>query len=498
MKLSELIAGMEARIAAGDAGVRVRALSYDAEAAGPGSCFFALRGSSRDGHDFAARAAERGAVAVVSERPLPLPQGVVGAVVSDSRRALGIASARFCGDPSEQMALVGVTGTSGKTTTTYLLESIFLAAGRSPGVIGTVEYRFAGETMPAPHTTPQSLDLQMLLRRMRDAGCDCCAMEVSSHALTQERVAGCRFDAAIFTNLTPEHLDYHGDMESYFAAKAILFERALEEGGKPKATAVINADDPYGAQLMRRSSAPVVRFGMERPAEVRGSALSLRDGGGIRMTVETPAGCFKMRSPLCGRFNAQNMLAAAAAAFAMGIGTGAIREGLEALSVVPGRFEAVENGRGVLALVDYAHKPDALEKALDNAREIAKAHGGRLIAVFGCGGDRDRAKRPLMGRTAGEIADVVVVTSDNPRTEDPEAIIGEILPGVRAAKRVIEGEAAVEVIADRERAIARAAEIAREGDVLIVAGKGHEDYQIVGKERRHFDDREVLAKVLGA
>jgi UDP-N-acetylmuramoyl-L-alanyl-D-glutamate--2,6-diaminopimelate ligase len=466
MKIEELLQEVEVVEARGPAGVEVRELAYSAADVKPGACFVALRGTSHDGHDFAAEAVTRGAVAVVSERRLPLGAGVANLVVRDARLALGHMSARLCGDPSGTLALIGVTGTNGKTTTTYLLESILRAAGRQPGVIGTVEYRYAGRRLPAPHTTPQSLDLQRLLRQMREAGCDSCAMEVSSHALSQERVAGCRFDVGIFTNLTPEHLDYHRNMEGYFAAKAILFERILAEGGKANAAAAINADDPYGRELARRSEVPAVLYGLEGGTAVTGAGLRA-DAAGIRMRVATPAGSFDCRSPLCGRFNAHNILGAVAAAVQLGV-----------------------------ALVDDAHTPNALEKALTHARELAG--GGRLIAVFGCGGDRDRGKRPLMGRAAARLADLVIVTSDNPRTESPEAIVEQILPGVREFANASDGERGYEVIVDREEAIARAVAIARAGDVLVVAGKGHEDYQIIGKRKRHFDDREVLADLLQA
>ncbi len=290
MQLSELMAGIDARVVSGNTATDIRALAYDAEAASAGSCFFALRGTRHDGHDFATRAVERGAVAVVGERPLTLPEGIASIVVPDSRRALGLAAATLTGDPSSSMLMIGVTGTSGKTTTTYLVESILAAAGRKSGVVGTVEYRYAGRTLPAPHTTPFSLDLQHLLAQMREAGCDACAMEVSSHALLQERVAGCRFDVGLFTNLTPEHLDYHGDMQSYLDAKALLFERVLKEGGKPSARAVINVDDASGAELVRRSLVPVTRFWI-RVAGCRGQGHARR----IRRPRASDAGCVSAR-----------------------------------------------------------------------------------------------------------------------------------------------------------------------------------------------------------
>lgn len=490
MKLNELLKDVEGCRVAGD--VDVRGLAYNAAAVRPGDVFVALRGAKADGHDFAADAVRRGAVAVISDRALDLPAGAASAVVPNTRRALAMMAAKLAGDPSREMALVGVTGTNGKTTTTYLLEALFAEAGRRPGVIGTVEYRFGGVAESAPHTTPESAELQKLLARMRENGVDVCAMEVSSHALAQERVAGCHFDAAIFTNLTPEHLDYHVDMESYFEAKAILFEELLAATGKPGAFAAINVDDAYGRDLVRRSAVPVVTFGFARDADVRGDDLAF-DAAGLAMTAATPAGPIRLRSRLCGRFNALNVLGAVAVAQRMGIAPTTIARAIAKVEVVPGRFEAIANDGGVLALVDYAHTPDALENVLAHARELTK---GRVIAVFGCGGDRDRAKRPLMGKAAASLADVAIVTSDNPRTEDPQAIIAEILPGVQGTAKPFADGRGYEVIADRRLAIGRAVELARAGDVVVVAGKGHEDYQIVGTTKHHFDDREVLREML--
>ncbi len=495
MKLVELLQGIDVREMRGSAEVEVTDLAYDAADAAPGACFVAIKGTKRDGVEFAGDAVARGAIAVVSERPAEIHGNASNVVVDDSRRALGFMSARLLGDPSASMTVVGVTGTSGKTTITYLMESIFASAGKPSGVIGTVECRFPGERIKATQTTPQSLDIQRLLARMRKSGCSACALEVSSHALTQERVAGCRFDAGIFTNLTPEHMDYHNGMDDYFAAKAILFERILLESGKPAAVAAINADDPYGLEMARRSTVPVILFALKNPADVTASDLKF-DSSGLRMRVETPAGSFQCRSRLCGSFNAQNILAAVAAAVRIGIPIEKIREGIENLTYVPGRFEAVKNDRGVLALVDYAHKPDALENVLSHAKELMNGRGGRLIAVFGCGGDRDRKKRPLMGRAVAGLADIVIVTSDNPRSESPEAIIEEILPGVREQAPKFSGEVGYEVIVDRREAITRAVSLARRGDVIVVAGKGHEDYQIIGDRRIHFDDREVLSELL--
>jgi UDP-N-acetylmuramoyl-L-alanyl-D-glutamate--2,6-diaminopimelate ligase len=485
---------MEVKEIAGTPNVEVSDISYSTDGVRPGSLFVAMRGTKADGHDYARDAVRRGASVVVSERHLDLGGDAVNVVVPDSRIALGIISARACGDPTRTMKLFGVTGTNGKTTTTYLIESILRTAGLNPGVIGTVEYRYGGMSLPAPHTTPLALDLQRLLAKMHSDGCDSCAMEVSSHALDQERVVGSRFDIGIFTNLTPEHLDYHDGMDDYFRAKAILFERLLGEGGKRGATAVINADDPYGKNLMGRAGVAIATFGTNGDVDIKGTDIR-SDITGIRMKVETPKGSFEVESKLRGRFNAQNILAAIAGTVSADIDLYSVKEGVESLACVPGRFEAVENGKGVLALVDYSHTPDALAKALEHASELKG--GGRLIAVFGCGGDRDRQKRPLMGAAAARISDVAIVTSDNPRTEEPGSIIEQILPGVREHMGELSEGSGYEVIADRRNAIARAVGMAVTGDVIVVAGKGHEDYQILGTKKIHFDDREELKKAFG-
>ncbi len=495
MRLNELIQDLEGARVIGEGGVAISDLAYRSDAVSAGVCFVAMPGSRVDGHDYIPDAVARGAVAIVAEREISVPAGTTLVLVPSATIALAHMAVRLLRDPSGEMCLIGVTGTNGKTTTTWILEAILAEAGRRPGVIGTVAYRYAGQSFRAPHTTPLSLDLQRLLRDMVDAGVDACAMEVSSHALEQERATGCQFDAAVFTNLTPEHLDYHGDMETYFAAKARLFEERLTHEGKDGAHAVINVDDPRGRELAARLTVPVVRYGLEHDADVRGYDLFC-DAAGIGMTIATPDGMWACRTPLCGRFNASNVLAAVAVAWRCGIEASVIQRALEGMRAVPGRFEAVPNDRGVLAIVDYAHTPDALENVVAHARELVAPAGGRLVVVFGCGGDRDRAKRPLMGRAVAVGADVVIVTSDNPRTEDPAAIIEEILPGVCDKAMPFAGDRGFEVIIDRRAAIERAVKASRLGDVLLVAGKGHEDYQIVGHERRSFDDRAVLREFL--
>ncbi len=481
MKLAELIKNINAVAVKGDLEKEISDIAYHSSRVGPGVLFVAIRGNVSDGHGYIDDAVKRGARAVVCERKTDLSVPVI--VVKDSRDALARMSSKFFGEPSGKLKLVGVTGTNGKTTITYLLESIFHEAGLEAAVIGTVEHRFMGQRIRSSNTTPESYDLQKLLREMTGAGVGACAIEVSSHALTLERVVGCHFDGAIFTNLSPEHLDFHGGMESYFESKVRLFRERLAESAKQGVFAAINADDPYGQRLAEDVDHNLWRYSLDKEGDVTASGLEL-DASGIRMNVGTPSGEFLCRSKLIGRFNAQNILAAVTGALGLGLPLDVVQKGIEKMGVVPGRLQKVENGRGVLALVDYAHTPDALEKVLTHVKDIAKSSGGRLIVVFGCGGDRDRAKRPLMGNVVSELADIAIVTSDNPRTEDPEEIIREIVTGMKKGER--------EIISDRRSAISRAVEIAVRNDVVIVAGKGHEDYQIVGNESRHFDDREVL------
>lgn len=497
MKLGELIKDIDGCELHGSSDVDVCDLAYNASGVVPGGCFIAMRGAVADGHSFVKEAISRGAAVIVSEHPLEVAGGVASVVCMDVRRVMASMSARLFGDPSRSLTLIGVTGTNGKTTTTYLLEAVLFAAGRRPGVIGTVSYRFAGGEQAALHTTPQSVDLQRMLGRMREAGCDSCALEVSSHALVQGRVGGCHFDCAVFTNLSQEHLDYHGEMESYFSAKAILFETILASSAKADVFAVIGRDDAYGRELISRCPVRTISYGFSDASDVRGEGLR-SDGGGIGMRVITPAGSLDCRSGLRGRFNAQNILAAIAVSAGLGISLDVVDGAIRRVGAVPGRFEVVPNRKGVLALVDYAHTPDALENILVNARDMVERDGGRLICVFGCGGDRDRKKRPLMGGAAARLADIVIITSDNPRGEDPLSIIDEVMPGVRGAASPLEHGKGYEAIPDRREAIGRAVGLSRPGDVIVVAGKGHENYQIVNSRRLHFDDREVLKECLSA
>ncbi|WP_373044179.1 UDP-N-acetylmuramoyl-L-alanyl-D-glutamate--2,6-diaminopimelate ligase [Vulgatibacter sp.] len=499
MRLSHVIAGTGLALPAGSPDPEITAVVHDSRKVIPGALFVCLPGLKVDGHAFAAGAVAAGAAAVIGERSLDL--AVPALVVPSARAALARAAANLHGNPGERLALAGITGTNGKTTTTWLYEAIALAAGKRCGVIGTVNYRFAGKVLPAEHTTPEAVEVQALLAGMVDAGCETAVMEVSSHALAQDRVLGLTFATAAFTNLTHDHLDYHADMEDYFAAKAKLFRAHLRAGG----VAVLNGDDAYGTRLHEELVAGGVtswRFSTE-DAAAELTARDVRIGiDGIEATLVTPRGEAQIRSPLVGAHNLQNLLTAAGLALGAGLPIEAVAEGLTQSPGAPGRLERIDGPQGVVAFVDYAHTDDALRRACSALRE---ASPGRLITVFGCGGDRDTGKRPLMGAVAGSGSDLAVVTSDNPRTEDPARIVEMIVPGVECTgkKRLSHDEAraggegfTVEV--DRRKAIDLAVACARPGDVILIAGKGHEDYQILGTTKIHFDDREEARRALGA
>ena len=456
MHLERVIAALAPADVLRRAPVEIGDLVYDARAAGPGALFFCVPGSRADGHNFAPQAVENGAVALVVERPLELD--VPQIVVPDARRAMAPAADEFFGHPSEELQIAGVTGTNGKTTTSFLLYSILAAAGRRPGLLGTIENRVGGERRPAIRTTPEAIDVQRALREMLDAGDRSCAMEATSHGSELGRLDRVRFAALVFTNLSQDHLDFHGTMERYFEAKRRLFTET-------EPPAAINVGDDWGRKLAA-DRPDALTFGFAPDAEIGPAAL-----GGIDL---------KLR----GRFNAENALGALAASRLLGIEDEAIVRGLEAVRGVPGRFEPVAEGQPFEVIVDYSHKPDALESVLRTARELTE---GRVICVFGCGGDRDRGKRPVMGRIASELADLAIVTSDNPRSEDPAAIIDEILAGVTRE---------VEVEPDRAAAIERALSDAAEGDVVLIAGKGHEQGQEFADRTIPFDDREVARDVL--
>jgi UDP-N-acetylmuramoyl-L-alanyl-D-glutamate--2,6-diaminopimelate ligase len=494
MRLSQVTYGAGVR---GDLGKdpEVSGVTLDSRAVRQGTLFVAARGEKRDGHEFAKAAAQAGAAAVIAERevdcaPAPL------LLAADARRAAALCAANFHGRPGEKLTVLGVTGTNGKTTTTYLVEGCARAAGIPIGVLGTVSYRIAAKARPASHTTPESTELQALLAEMVAGGDRLAVLEVSS--LAQSRADGIPFAAAAFTNLTRDHLDFHGTMEAYLAAKRRLFVELLREGG----VAVVNADDPHGEALAAELSGmgkTVWTFSTRKAAALRASEVQLSLAG-IRARVETPRGKLALESPLVGPHNLDNRLAAIGLALAAGLSLDAVARGLAACAGAPGRLERVEKN-GVRAFVDYAHSDDALSRACAALRAVEPR---RLVVVFGCGGDRDRGKRPLMGKAAGAAADLVVVTSDNPRTENPDAIIAEIVPGVEDAGLALlhpddarEGARGYVIEADRGRAIRLALAAAKSGDAVLIAGKGHEDYQIVGTEKRHFDDREQARQALG-
>jgi UDP-N-acetylmuramoyl-L-alanyl-D-glutamate--2,6-diaminopimelate ligase len=471
MQIDSLIAALAPREVVGHAPVEIRDLAYDARAVGPGSLFFCVPGGRADGHDFAPQAVESGAVALVVERTLDVD--VPQVVVESARAAMPVAADEFFGLPTEQLQVAGVTGTNGKTTTAFLLYAILAAAGRRPGLLGTIESRVGGERRPAIRTTPEAIDLQRAFRDMLDAGDRSAAVEATSHGSALGRLERVRFSALVFTNLTQDHLDFHGTLDEYYDAKRRLFT----EGGPP---AAVNVGDEHGRRLADelRGRQELLTFGLRDDAEIRADELELGPRG-ARFRV----GGIELETRLRGRFNVENVLGAVAAARLLGIDGDAIAYGVKELRGVPGRFEAVDEGQPFAVLVDYAHTPDSLENVLRTARDLAQ---NRVICVFGCGGDRDRGKRPLMGRIATDLADVAIVTSDNPRSEEPDAIIAEILAGA--------GDAEVEP--DRREAIARAVDAAEEGDVVVIAGKGHEQGQQFAERTIPFDDREVAREAL--
>ena len=495
--LETLLEGVPVRARRGAASARIDAVVEDSRKVAPGALFVAVRGEARDGHGFVADVLRAGVAAVVVERDegWPLDEGQVVVVVESGRRALGRIALAFFGHPELQLALVGVTGTNGKTTTTYLIEAILRAAGARPGVIGTVEYRFEAHRVPAPNTTPGPLELAEALGAMRDRGATHVVMEVTSHALVQGRVDALSFRVGAFTNLTQDHLDFHGSMQAYFDAKRRLFTERLAEDG----VAVVLVDSPEGRRMIEGLSRAL-------PCATRGDGAVrvLRQSqsvSGIEAALETPSGPLALRSPLVGDYNLENLVVAVGVGAALGVPNAAITAGLAGCAGAPGRLDRVA-GPGFDAFVDYAHTPDALERVLLTMKPLTT---GRLFCVFGCGGDRDRTKRPRMGAIAVHGADVAIVTSDNPRTEDPAAIVQMIVEGAREAGGVpveltaLPGASrgyAVEV--DRRRAIWASVRAARPGDVVVVAGKGHEDYQILGTTKIHFDDREEVRAAMAA
>jgi UDP-N-acetylmuramoyl-L-alanyl-D-glutamate--2,6-diaminopimelate ligase len=498
MKLGELLEGVPVtklfEVTYGHAAitheVHVHQLQYDSRKVKRGDCFVAIRGTGTDGHRFVETAIGNGASVVVLEQDAALSDyyflhaGVVKIVVPDSRKALALMAGNFYSHPSRSLTMVGVTGTNGKTTTTHLIKSILEAAGQQVGLLGTIEYRIGNDVIPASHTTPESLELNELLARVVAAGCQSVSMEVSSHALHQSRVYGLRFDAAVFTNLTQDHLDYHGSMEEYFKAKKILFDGLGKE-----AVAVTNADDSWGLHMTASSQARTCSYGVGEHADVRATDIRLSLDGSI-CTVSFQGTKTEIRTPLVGRFNIYNVLAACSTGLALGFSPGTISTGIRNVGSVRGRFERIASPKGWVAIIDYAHTPDALEKCLRTIHDVLPREGrGRIVTVFGAGGDRDKTKRPIMGRVAGQGSDIIIVTSDNPRTEDPQQIMDEIIAGIPRDVQVTQ-------TIDRRAAILTALQQARSGDVVLIAGKGHEEYQVIGKEKIHFSDREIVEEYI--
>jgi UDP-N-acetylmuramoyl-L-alanyl-D-glutamate--2,6-diaminopimelate ligase len=464
----------------------VASIAYDSRSVRPGAVFVALRGQKADGVSFAAQAVARGARAVVAEAPPPAGIAVPWIQVRDARLALALLADRFFDSPSRRMPVIGVTGTNGKTTTSYLLASVLDAAGVSAGVMGTVSYRVGRVEREASRTTPEAPDVQQLLAEMLAQGCRSAVMEVSSHALALKRVEGMRFAAAVFTNLTRDHLDFHEDMEQYFAAKRRLFEM-LEAG----CIGIVNADDPRAAALIA-ASPRAITYGITQPADLTPGPFELEIGG-LTLDIRTPKGSIAVRSSLVGRPNVYNILAAAATAVALDLPLEAVARGVHALPGVPGRFEVVSGpADDVTIVVDYAHTDDALRNLLETARPLAPK---RLLTVFGCGGDRDTTKRPLMGMVAARLSDVVIVTSDNPRSEDPVRIIDDIRRGITPSSHAGR-QADVTSVVDRAEAIERAVSLARAGDLVLIAGKGHEKYQQIGDRVLPFDDVAIAKEAL--
>lgn len=469
----------------GDPAAEITGISADSRNVAPGDLFICIPGFTNDGHQFAEAAVRSGACALVVERKLPLE--VPQLIVKDARYASAVIAAHFCGYPSRKLRVIGVTGTNGKTTTASLIEEILSTAGRKTGLLGTIHVKINGKIETSERTTADALSLQKLLRCMADVNTDYCVMEVSSHALDQGRVIGTDFRTAVFTNLSQDHLDYHGTMERYLAAKGLFFARlgnAAEPGEAGRKFAVLNADDPASEEIRRLTAAEVITYGIDREADVRAAHIRLTPRG-TEVSVETFAGAAAFTVPLLGKFNVYNLLGAIAATLAEGLPLSLVTEALSQTKGVAGRLERIDAGQPFTVLVDYAHTPDGLMKVLDTVCEFAC---GRVITVFGCGGDRDRSKRPLMGRIAVERSDYTIVTSDNPRSEDEGQIAADIEEGILAAGADAER---YEMILDRRQAIQKAIELAEPDDVVLIAGKGHETYQLIRGVTYPFDDREV-------
>jgi len=485
MTLDEILRGAKLRAALPEnlRNIEVTGLEYDSRRVEPGFLFFAFPGAKVDGRIFAQQAVEKGAIAVASELPAPPDFRGSWIEVEHGRRALATASKTFYEKPDERLGLTGITGTNGKTTTAFLTDAVLRSAGKTTALVGTIEYRMAGQIRTAVNTTPESLDLYRIFHELEQAGGTHATLEVSSHALALDRVYGTTFHTAVFTNLTRDHLDFHHTMEDYFAAKSLLFQ---PKDAPPPRWAVINADDPSGLRIQTAMETQVLKYGFSEGSHLKGSDLEM-DFNGLRFTVQHEDHKVRLSSRLVGKINAYNIMAASGAALSYGFDWRTIAAGIAECKHVPGRFESVDEGQPFMVVVDYAHTDDALRNVISVARELKPK---RVITLFGCGGDRDRAKRPLMGMAAGEASDFVVLTSDNPRSEDPLAIMNDALVGLRRydVRHIVEP--------DRAKAIRAALEEAKSGDIVILAGKGHETYQVLKDRVIHFDDREVARSVL--
>ena len=489
-KLKNLAALVEGAEISGNADTFITDIVQDSRQAGRGAMFVCMEGAHVDGHTFIDDVAKKGAAAIITERKgVKAPAGVAVLTVPNLDEALKVIVPAFFDYPGQRLRMIGITGTNGKTTTSYLIRAILRQAGHKVGLIGTIQIMIGDKILPVHNTTPNVVDLQRTLYRMVEDGVEYAVMEVSSHALDQGRIAGCEFDTAVFTNLTQDHLDYHKTMENYRAAKAKLFEM-LGEGIKPGKTAVVNIDDPAGEYMLEHAACDKITYAVEsEEAKLRAVEVKVRQTG-ASFAVQGGFGRIKLNLHITGMFNIYNVLGAVGAAMAEDIPTAAIEQALQNFMGVPGRFELVDCGQPFAVVVDYAHTPDGLENILRTARQITER---KIITVFGCGGDRDKTKRPIMGRIAAELSDAVIATSDNPRTEDPAAILEDVMKGVE--EKI--GVKPYEKIQDRHEAIFVAIAMAQAGDTVVIAGKGHENYQILKNETIHFDDREVAREALG-
>ena len=487
VNLGDLLEGVEVRSRVPLREITIRQVTNDSRKVQPGALFVAIPGVAADGTLFAKEAVAKGAIAVLSEATVPAhwPSEIPWVQTAEARKALATTAAKFFGKPANALKLVGVTGTNGKTTTTSLIDSILRASGAKTGLFGTIKYHTPAGEYPAPNTTPESVDLQEFFAEIRDTGGTYATMEASSHALALDRLWGCHFAAAVFTNLTRDHIDFHKDFEHYFAAKRKLFEGT---GAGVPDVAVINTDDDWGKKLVGLAK-KTFTYGLTNGSDLKAKKFALSFSG-LNFAAQTPAGTIQVESPLVGRINVYNILAAIGAAIGLGIPNEVIEAGIRNLHAVAGRFQRVDAGQPFLVVVDYAHTDDALQNLIRTARELLTK--GRIITVFGCGGSRDRTKRPIMGETSGRLSDLTILTSDNPRQEDPLKIISDIVVGMQKST----GKYLIEP--DRAKAISRAMEEARAGDIVLLAGKGHEDYQIFADKTIHFDDREEARKALGA